>query len=180
LRLEVELLDLDMRRQRVALDRVDVLQAREIVAELAADERRQQPALQIVCRHRRVQRQRGVQMHRARRIGGAAVVERVEQTMRFADAQWGGQMQRAVDVGEEGVDRVFETVQTQGRRRGGVGHGRIIAKKRAVVPIRIKKAPSPVAGNGTRRPRLRRASPVPAVDRRDAARGLTASITGVI
>ncbi len=95
--LHVELFHLHVRRQAVADHRIGIGQAREVVTEMALRERRHEAGFQPAGgRLGRVQRQRGVDLQRPRRVVLDPGIQRVEQSMRFAQGQRRADAQRAV------------------------------------------------------------------------------------
>ena len=106
--LHVELLHLHVRGQCVALHRPHVVQAREVVAEMARGEGRHESSLQSLATRRRIEREGGVERPGARRVRRAACIQRIEQAVRLADAQRCADAQRAVGVGQDQVDGFVE------------------------------------------------------------------------
>jgi BlaI family transcriptional regulator, penicillinase repressor len=78
-------------------------------------------------------------MQRTRRFFLHPRVQRIEQPVRFADAQGRGHVQRPVDAGEEGFDRVVEVVEAVGLGCVRVGHADIIAEIGAVRAVQDQK-----------------------------------------
>ena len=109
--LHVELLHLHVRGQRVALHRLHVIQPREVLAEMPRGERLHESSLQSAATRRRIERQRGVERPRARRVRYAAPVKRIEQAVRLADAERCAHAQRPVGVGKDQVDGFVEIGQ---------------------------------------------------------------------
>ena len=84
--LDVELDDANIRRQRLRLQRIEILQPR-IVAPHALADRPQHALFQIGRATRRVQRQRGDDVQRDRRIFHRPLIQGIEQRIRLTDAQ---------------------------------------------------------------------------------------------
>src|SRR5207342_1953487 len=99
-----------------------VSQPREVVTEVARHERTEEARFQALAGSRRIQGQRGIQVQRARGIAFHARIQRVQQSMRLADAQWRAEPQRAVDPRQHEVDRGVEGIE-----HVWVGHGPSIA-----------------------------------------------------
>ncbi len=120
--LHVELLDLDMRRQCVALHRLHVGQARKVLAEMTRGERPQEAGFQPGFGLRRIQRQRGVQEPGTRRILFQPGIQRVDQAVRFADAQRRAHAQGLRCLPQDEVDGFVEGIQMD-------GHGEELRRK---------------------------------------------------
>ncbi|MNV06503.1 hypothetical protein D3C71_968850 [compost metagenome] len=83
--LHIELFDLHVRGQGIARDSVGVDQTGKVVAEMTFGEGPQEARFQTIAFGlRRIQRQRGVQLQRARSIGFHPRVQRIEQPVRLA------------------------------------------------------------------------------------------------
>jgi len=112
--LHVELFHHDVVRQRIALHGVDVCQSREIIAEMARGEGAEEATLQPGRRGRRIQRQRRVDFHAARRISFDPFVQRIQQPMRLADAKWRADAQGAGNPLEKQVHGSIQVGQVHG------------------------------------------------------------------
>ena len=112
--LQVELLDPHVRRQGIGALRQRVFQAGEILAEMPVDERLQEAPLQAAARRRWRERQRRVDLQRTVGVIGDRIVDRVEQAMRFADAERRGDAQAAARMPQNFRDGFVQ--------RGGFPH----------------------------------------------------------
>ena len=113
-RLHVELFDRDVGRQRVALLRGDVVQAREVVAEMTRHERPEEAAFEPGARRGRIEGKRGVQLEHARRVPFDAPVQHVEQPVRLADAERRADGQWPGDAREHAIDGEIQRIDEFG------------------------------------------------------------------
>ncbi|MET3931519.1 hypothetical protein ABIE51_003406 [Lysobacter sp. OAE881] len=116
--MQVELLDFDMRRQCVALERLHVRQSREIRAEMTLDERLHEAAFESLSAAGRIERQRGVQVQRARGVVLDARIQRVEEPVRLAEAKRRADVQRAGDALEQEIGRGIDRIEGEGSGAG--------------------------------------------------------------